>query len=41
MKERLEMLCLHRLSILEKQKTLENNLKHLDKKIEFYEKTIL
>ncbi|MFT8317597.1 MAG: MerR family transcriptional regulator [Sporolactobacillus sp.] len=41
MKERLEMLRLHRLSILEKQKALEANLEHLDKKIETYEEAIL
>ncbi|MDD9149110.1 MULTISPECIES: MerR family transcriptional regulator [unclassified Sporolactobacillus] len=41
MEERLEMLRLHRLSILEKKKALENNLSHLDKKIEIYRRAIL
>lgn len=40
MNERLEMLRLHRLSILEQKKILENNLEHLDKKIETYERAI-
>lgn len=38
MKERLDMLHVHRESVLEKKKQLENNLKHLDQKIEIYEK---
>lgn len=41
MKERLEMLRLHRQSILEQKKVLEDNLKHLDRKIETYEKEML
>ncbi|TGA96667.1 MerR family transcriptional regulator [Sporolactobacillus shoreae] len=41
MKERLEMLRLHRQSILEQKKILEDNLKHLDRKIETYEKEML
>lgn len=41
MKERLEMLRAHRVSILEQMKALENNLNHLDKKIEIYKKSII
>lgn len=41
LEERLNMLHSHRLSILQKKKQLENNLQHLDKKIEAYQRAIL
>jgi DNA-binding transcriptional MerR regulator len=40
LKERMEMLRAHRRSMLEQMEKLENNLGHLDKKIDTYEATI-